>query len=79
MNVKTARIVSFILSISGLIIAVYYLVSDGKEVNKNLMYLGLGLLLNSLVLRNLARFKPEWFKKMLTSEELEAKEFEDKK
>jgi hypothetical protein len=62
MNVKTARIVSFILSISGLIIAVYFLVSDAKEANKNVMYLGLALLLSSLVLRNLVRFKPGWFK-----------------
>ena len=61
MNVKTARIISFILSISGLMIAVFYLVSDAKEVNKNVMYLGLVLLLSSLVLRNLVRFKPEWF------------------
>jgi hypothetical protein len=62
MNVKTARIVSFILSISGLIVAVYYLMNDNKEANKNVMYIGLGLLLSSIVLRNLVRFKQGWFK-----------------
>jgi hypothetical protein len=61
MNVKTARIISFVLSISGLIVAVYYLMNDHKETNKNLMYVGLSLLLASIVLRNLVRFKPEWF------------------
>jgi hypothetical protein len=62
MNVKTARIISFVLSISGLIIAVFYLGGDAKQANKNIMYLGLGLLLSSFVLRTLMRFKPEWFK-----------------
>jgi hypothetical protein len=62
MTLKTARIVSFILSIAGLITAVYYLTNDAKEANKNIMYIGLGLLISSIVLRNLVRFKPGWFK-----------------
>lgn len=78
MNVKTARIISFILSITALVIAGVYFMSSNKEALKPLLYVGLGLVLGSLIFRNLIRFKPEWFRDKLAREELEAKEFEDK-
>lgn len=73
MNVSTARIAAFILSIAGLAIAVFYMLSDKKDQYKELVYLGLGLLLGSIVIRNLIRFKPEWFKDKPTREELDEK------
>ena len=79
MNVKTARIVSFILSISALIIAGFYFMSSNKDELKPLLYLGLALILGSLIFRNLLRFKPEWFNNKPTREELEAKEFDETK
>ena len=79
MNVKTARIVSFILSISALIIAGFYFMSSNKEELKPLLYVGLTLILGSLIFRNLLRFKPEWFNNKPTREELEAKEFYETK
>ncbi len=78
MSVKTARIVSFILSTSALVIALVYLVSGNKDGMKPLMYVGLALVLGSLIFRNLIRFKPEWFDNKPTREELEAKEFNNK-
>jgi hypothetical protein len=73
MNVKTARIVSFILSISALIIAGFYFMSSNKDELKPLLYLGLALILGSLIFRNLLRFKPEWFGDKSTGEESDVK------
>lgn len=79
MNLKTAKIVSFILSTSALVIALVYLVSGNKDGMKPLMYVGLALVLGSLIFRNLIRFKPEWFDNKPTRDELERKKFENKK
>jgi len=62
MNVKTARIVSFVFSTSALVIAGFYFMSSNREAMKPFIYVGLGLILVSLIFRNLIRFKPEWFK-----------------
>jgi uncharacterized protein YybS (DUF2232 family) len=71
MNVATAKIIAFILSITGLSIAVFYMLSKSKEQYNSLVYLGLCLLLASIILRNLVRFKPEWFKDKPTRDELD--------
>jgi hypothetical protein len=68
MNLTTAKIAAFILSLSGLGIAAFYLMSDNKAQYKELVYLGLALLLGSIVMRNLIKFKPEWFKDKNRSE-----------
>jgi len=36
--------------------------SSNREAMKPFIYVGLGLILVSLIFRNLIRFKPEWFK-----------------
>ena len=79
MNVKTARIVSFILSISALIIAGFYFMSSNKEELKPLLYVGLTLILGSLIFRNLLRFKPEWFGDKSTGEEANSKHLDKSK
>lgn len=61
MNVKTARIISFGLSTLALILALVYFTSSNKESMKVLVYVGLGLIIGSMVIRNLIRFKPDWF------------------
>jgi hypothetical protein len=73
MNLTTAKIAAFILSLSGLGIAAFYLISDNKAQYKELVYLGLIFLLGSIVMRNLMRFKPEWFKDKPTKDELDKK------
>ena len=62
MSAATAKIVGFVLSLSGLAIALFYITSSRKEEYQNLVYLGLTLLLSSVILRNAVRLKPEWFK-----------------
>jgi hypothetical protein len=62
MNLKTARIVSFVFSTSALVIAGFYFFGSNREAMKPFMYVGLGLILVSLVFRNLIRFKPDLFK-----------------
>lgn len=61
MNLNTARIASFLLSVAGLVVAMIYMFSSNKVAMKPLMYAGLVFVLGSLVLRNMTRFKPEWF------------------
>lgn len=73
MNIKTARIISFVLSTGGLAIALVYLTRSNKEGVNSLMYVGLALILGSLIIRNLIRFKPEWFQNKPTREELDEK------
>lgn len=61
MNVKTARIVSFVFSTAALVMAGFYFFSSNREAMKPFMFVALGFILVSLVFRNLIRFKPEWF------------------
>lgn len=62
MNLKTARIISFILSSAALVIALVYFTSSNKAAMKSWIYVGLGLILVSLIIRNIIRFKPGIFK-----------------
>ena len=62
MTKKVAMILGFLLSTSAIIVIVVFLMAGDKEKMRPMMFLGLGLALASLVLRNLLRFKPEWFK-----------------
>lgn len=62
MTKKVAMILGFLLTTSALIVIVVFLMAGDKEKMKPMMFLGLGLALASLVLRNLLRFKPDWFK-----------------
>lgn len=61
MNLKTARIISFALSTAALVIALVYFTSSNKAEMKSWIYVGLGLILVSLIIRNIIRFKPDWF------------------
>jgi predicted membrane chloride channel (bestrophin family) len=78
MNTRTARIVSFVFSISALVIAGFYFMSSNKDELKPLLYVGLALVLVSLIFRNLIRFKPEWFGDKSTGEESEANKNDEK-
>lgn len=69
MSGSSVKIAAFVLSVSGLIIALFYMMSDHKEQHKEWVYVGLAFIGTSIVLRNLARFKPEWFKEKRKPEE----------
>ena len=69
MSAASVKIAAFILSVSGLIIALFYMMSDHKEQHKEWVYVGLAFIGASIVLRNLARFKPEWFQEKRKPEE----------
>lgn len=62
MTKKVAMILGFLLTTSAIIVIVVFFMSGDKEKMRPMIFLGLGLALASLVLRNLLRFKPEWFK-----------------
>jgi hypothetical protein len=79
MNAKTARIVSFVLSTTGMLFAMVSFVSKNKEATKPFLYTGGVLMIASLFFRSLIRFKPELFNNKPSREELEAKEFDETK
>lgn len=62
MTKKTAMFIGFLLSTSAIIVMVVFLMMKDKSNMKPMLFIGIGLALGSLVLRNLIRFKPEWFK-----------------
>jgi hypothetical protein len=62
MTKKTAMFIGFLLSTSAMIVIIVFLMSKDKTTMRPMMFIGIGLALGSLVLRNLIRFKPEWFK-----------------
>jgi uncharacterized membrane protein YwaF len=62
MTKKTAMFIGFLLSTSAMIVIIVFLMSKDKATMRPMMFVGIGLALGSLVLRNLIRFKPEWFK-----------------
>ncbi len=62
MTKKTAMFIGFLLSTSAMIVIIVFLMSKDKAAMRPMMFVGIGLALGSLVLRNLIRFKPEWFK-----------------
>lgn len=57
-----AMIIGFLLSTSAMIVIIVFLVADDKAAMRPMMFVGIGLALGSIVLRNLLRFRPEWFK-----------------
>lgn len=54
--------IGFLLSTSAMIVIIVFLMSKDKATMRPMMFVGIGLALGSLVLRNLLRFKPDWFK-----------------
>ncbi len=62
MTKKTAMFIGFLLSTSAIIVMVVFLMMKDKSNMRPMLFLGIGLALGSLVLRNLIRFKPDWFK-----------------
>lgn len=62
MTKKTAMFIGFLLSTSAMIVIIVFLMSKDKAAMRPMMFVGIGLALGSLVLRNLLRFKPDWFK-----------------
>ena len=62
MTKKTAMFIGFLLSTSAMIVIIVFLMSKDKATMRPMMFVGIGLALGSLVLRNLIRFKPDWFK-----------------
>lgn len=54
--------IGFLLSTSAMIVIIVFLMSKDKTTMRPMMFIGIGLALGSLVLRNLLRFKPDWFK-----------------
>lgn len=54
--------IGFLLSTSAMIVIIVFLMSNDKATMRPMMFVGIGLALGSLVLRNLLRFKPDWFK-----------------
>ena len=62
MTKKTAMFIGFLLSTSAMIVIIVFLMTKDKTTMRPLMFIGIGLALGSLVLRNLIRFKPDWFK-----------------
>ncbi|NCU03015.1 MAG: hypothetical protein GXC73_03430 [Chitinophagaceae bacterium] len=62
MTKKMAMILGFLLSTSAIIVMVVFLTSGDKVAMRPMLFVGIGLALSSLVLRNLLRFKPDWFK-----------------
>ena len=62
MTKKMAMIIGFLLSTSAMVVIIVFLMADDKATMRPMMFIGIGLALGSLVLRNLLRFKPDWFK-----------------
>jgi hypothetical protein len=62
MTKKTAMFIGFLLSTSSIIVMVVFLMMKDKSNMKPMLFIGIGLALGSLVLRNLIRFKPDLFK-----------------
>ena len=62
MTKKAAMFIGFLLSTSAMIVIIVVLMSKDKTAMRPMMFIGIGLALGSLVLRNLLRFKPDWFK-----------------
>ncbi len=62
MTKKTAMFIGFLLSTSAIIVMVVFLMMKDKSNMRPMLFIGIGLALGSLILRNLLRFKPDWFK-----------------
>mgnify|MGYP006152622849 FL=1 len=62
MTKKMAMIIGFLLSTSAMVLIIVFLMADDKAAMRPMMFVGIALALGPLVIRNLLRFKPEWFK-----------------
>lgn len=62
MKKKTAMLIGFMLSVSAMIVIITFLMATDKAAMRPMLFVGIGLALTSLIIRNLIRFKPEWFK-----------------
>jgi hypothetical protein len=62
MTKKTAMFIGFLLSTSAIIVMVVFLMVKDKSNMRPMLFIGIGLALGSLILRNLIRFKPDLFK-----------------
>ena len=62
MTKKTAMFIGFLLSTSAMIVIIVFLMTKDKTTMRPLMFIGIGLAVASLILRNLLRFKPDMFK-----------------
>ncbi len=62
MTKKTTMLIGFLLSTSAMIVIIVFLMTKDKAAMRPLLFVGIGLALVSLILRNLLRFKPDWFK-----------------
>jgi len=79
MTKKTAMYIGFLLSTSAIIVILAFLFFRDKENMRPMLFIGIALALGSLVLRNLLRFKPDWFGEKPTGDEAETKEVDEKK
>ena len=79
MTKKTAMYIGFLLSTSAMIVIIAFLMTKDKAAMRPLLFVGIGLALGSLILRNLLRFKPDWFGDKPTEEETNRKELDEKK
>ena len=57
-----AMFLGFLLSTSAMIVIIAFLMTNDKAGMRPLLFVGIGLALGSLILRNLLRFKSDWFK-----------------
>ena len=74
MTKKTAMYIGFLLSTSAMIVIIAFLMTKDKAAMRPLLFIGIGLALGSLVLRNLLRFKADWFKDNSKDEEFKSKQ-----
>jgi uncharacterized membrane protein YwaF len=79
MTKKTAMYLGFLLSASAMIVIITFLMTTDKAAMRPLLFVGIGLAFASLIIRNLIRFKPEWFGEKPTGDETETKEVDEKK
>ena len=62
MKKRTAVYIGFLLTTSSIIVILVFLFYKNNPAMKPMFYLGVGLAFGSLLIRNLLRFKPDWFK-----------------
>ncbi len=54
--------IGFLLSTSAMIVILVFLFYKDRATMRPMLFIGIGLAFVSLVLRNVLRFKPDWFK-----------------
>ena len=79
MTKKTAMYIGVLLSASAMIVIITFLMTKDKASMRPLLFVGIGLAFGSLIMRNLIRFKPEWFGEKSAEDKTETKEVDEKK